>query len=228
MIEAHRLKGFRKGIRLNWVSFGLALALSACTNGIGVGPQSIASAKQNTQFSSLQLTNAWVTPTGGLTAIARKIGPDSQQIIGLANDTTISGDNFLWLRARSGHNAGRFALTDFSNSLEAVPSPFSKLSESNLQSHADSMGTIFWLEYAAGAQSNCILAFRRIDANRRLMPHGTDVLDVMLRNCVQGSVAEALNPIRDSQISVAAIDAAHTPPSGTRMLSPLAAPIPAP
>jgi len=228
MSDVRQFRDLASALSRNLIGIGLGLSLTACANGLVATSKNTLSMQQTTQFSNTPLTSAWVAPTGGLTAIARKLGPDSQQIIGLVNDTTLSGDNFLWQRARAGQSSGRFELKEFSEGLEYIPSPFSKISENNLQSTADSLGPIFWQEYAAGAQTNCVLAFRRIEANRRLMPHGTHVLDVMLRNCVQGSVAQALNPIRDTQISAVAISASNTASGGTRMLSPLAGPIPAP
>lgn len=163
-------------------------------------------------------------------AIDRQLGPESEQIIGLVNDTTLAGDNFLWMRARAtDRNApGRFKLDDFVARVGGVPAPFKGLSDGDLHSATDTLGAYFWLEYRAGAETNCVLAIRRIDASHRLLPQGTSLLEVMLRNCIRGSIEDALNPIRDSQIGVGAVGSTQLAKGGTRMLSPLAAPMPAP
>ncbi len=182
----------------------------------------------STQFTTGPLDAAWVAPQGGLVAIDRQLGPESEQVVGLANNTTLPGDNFLKIRARgtSGNNPGRFRLDDFTKRFGEVPAPFSKLSDSDLRTGTDSLGPFFWLEHRVGTQTNCVLAIRRIDGSRRILPPGTTVLEVMLRNCVRGSVEEALNPIRDSQIGVGAVQGGGPVTGGTRMLSPLAAPLP--
>lgn len=215
---------------LGRVGVAFALGLAACTTSPVLGTMGVGALQTSTQFTVAQMNNAWVAPAGGLVAIHRQLGSESEQIIGLVNNTTLEGDNFLWLRARGANhnNPGRFKLDDFIARVGGVPSPFGGLSDRDLRSGEDALGPFFWLEYRAGAQTNCVLAIRRIDGSRRILPRGTNVLEIMLRNCVQGSVEEALNPIRDSQIGVGAVGAVHSATGGTRMLSPLAAPSPAP
>ena len=69
-----------------------------------------------------------------------------------------------------------------------------------------------------------MLAFRRIGGAERILPRGTNILEAMLRNCVMGSIEQALLPITDRQIGVAAAAGVSTGDGGNRMLSPLAAP----
>ncbi len=222
---------FLRGGRDPGVSRAFLLCLLALGGCVGIpfpGGPGVEELQASTQFSTGPLDGAWVAPQGGLVAIDRKLGTESEQVVGLVNNTTLPGDNFLRIRARGtgGTNPGRFQLDDFIKRFGGVPAPFAELSDSDLRSGADSLGPFFWLEYQAGSQTNCVLAIRRIDASRRILPPGTTVLEVMLRNCVQGSVEEALNPIRDSQIGVGAVPGGGPVTGGTRMLSPLAAPLP--
>ncbi|WP_018304770.1 hypothetical protein [Wenxinia marina] len=173
-----------------------------------------------------RLSLAWAAPRGALIAIQRSLGTEQEQLIGLVNDTTLEGDNILWLRARvpDGRSPGAFRLDDFLSRTEGVPSPFANVSDDDLRRATDTLGTYFYLVYQTGGQTNCVLAFRRIDGAERLLPRGTNIMEVMLRNCVLGPVEQALLPITDRQIGVSAVAAVQTGEGGNRMLSPLAAP----
>jgi hypothetical protein len=181
--------------------------------------------QRTTEYVLQRLDRAWASPTGSLIALQRPVGSEFEQVIGLVNDTTLPGDNQLWLRARvpDGQAAGRFRLEEFLGRIGTIPPPFTEVSDRDLRSATDSLGTYFYLIYRTGGEVNCVLAFRRIDGARRLLPPGTSVMEAMLRNCVPGPIENALLPITDRQIGVAAV-AAATPDGGNRMLSPLAAP----
>ncbi|MBQ2263595.1 MAG: hypothetical protein II336_19810 [Loktanella sp.] len=174
------------------------------------------------QFFITQLRQTWATPDGALIAIERNLGAEREQVIGLQNDTTMAGDNYLWLRARVSRN--RFDLGDLLSRAPAVSTPFAAVNDRDLKSARDSLGTYFFLEYRSGGQTNCVLAFRQIDNTSRLLPAGTNVLEAMLRNCVIGDFAQALRPITDQQISVSANATVSATTGESRMLSPLAAP----
>lgn len=174
------------------------------------------------QFFITQLRQAWAMPDGALIAIERNLGTEREQVIGLQNDTSLAGDNYLWLRARVSRS--RFDLSDLLSRAPAVSTPFTAINDRDLKTGRDSLGTYFYLEYRSGGQTNCVLAFREIDSASRLLPTGTNVLEAMLRNCVIGDIAQALAPITDSQISVSANVAVSAAAGGSRMLSPLAAP----
>jgi len=181
--------------------------------------------QRTTEYVLQRLDRAWAAPSGSLIALQRPVGNEFEQVIGLVNDTTLPGDNQLWLRARvpDGYSAGRFRLDEFLGRIGTIPPPFTEVSDRDLRSANDSLGTYFYLVYRTGGEVNCVLAFRRIDGARRLLPQGTSVMEAMLRNCVPGPIETALLPITDRQIGVAAV-AAATPDGGNRMLSPLAAP----
>ena len=218
-----RFAGWIKPWRMALVAM---LGVAACATAPVLGSLGLDVLQSSQQFVTTRLDQSWAAPRGALIAIQRSLGVEQEQIIGLVNDTTIDGDNFLWLRARvpDGRAAGRFNLNDFLSRTEGVPVPFSAVSDQDLRQGTDTLGTYFYLEYRTGGQTNCVLAFRRIDGASRLLPRGTNVLEVMLRNCVQGSIDVALAPITDRQIGVGAVAGVQTAAGGTRMLSPLAAP----
>ncbi len=180
------------------------------------------------QFARGRLDRMWATSPGALMLVQRTVDGDAEQFIGLPNDTTLAGDNFMWLRAnsgRNGHITERLDLNKMVARVGAVPPPFRTLDNNNLRSSEDSLGPFFWQEYRTGAQTNCVLAIRRLKSGALALPTGTRMLEVMLRNCVNGSIEEALNPIRDTQISRAMPHSTGVA-GGSRLLSPLSAPRP--
>jgi hypothetical protein len=181
--------------------------------------------QRTTEYVLQRLDRVWAAPTGSLIALQRPVGNEFEQVVGLVNDTALPGDNRLWLRARvpDGYPAGRFRLEEFLGRIGTIPPPFTDVSDRDLRSATDTLGTYFYLVYRTGGEVNCVLAFRRIDGAQRLMPSGTTIMEAMLRNCVPGPFEAALLPITDRQIGVAAVAAASTD-DGNRMLSPLAAP----
>ncbi len=214
----------RRTARLIGLPFVLAMA--ACVASPFLGNLSVETLQMSRQFVQQRLDHGWAAPQGAMVAIQRSLGSEAEQIIGLVNETTIEGDNFLWLRARvpDGRNPGRFSLADFMSRTEGVPVPFARVSDENLRRGSDTLGTYFYLEWRSGGSTNCVLAFRRIAGAERILPRGTNVLEVMLRNCVLGSIEEALLPIQDRQIGVAAVAGTEPAGGGNRMISPLAAP----
>lgn len=217
---------FARWIRPRRLAVVALLGLAACATAPVLGSLGIGVLQTSQQFVVTRLDQSWAAPRGAIIAIERSLGVEQEQIIGLVNDTTIDGDNFLWLRARvpDGRGVGRFDLNDFLSRTEGVPVPFAAVSDRDLRQGADSLGTYFYLEYRTGGSTNCVLAFRRIDGASRLLPRGTNVLEVMLRNCVQGPIEQAVAPITDRQIGVGAVAGVQTAGGGNRMLSPLAAP----
>lgn len=202
------------------------LGLAACTTAPGLFAVGTDVMRHVTQYSLGRLDRLWAAPPAPLVMIQRQIGSESQQLIALENTTTLEGDNFLLLIARlpDGRNAGRFILKDFIARVGGAPYPFRTVSESSLRSAEDSAGSYFWLQYNAGAQTSCVLAFRRLEGSARVLPSGTNVMEALLRNCVVGTVEEALLPILGTQISVGTVATATSRTGDSRMLSPLAAP----
>jgi hypothetical protein len=209
------------------VLFPALMALAACSGSPFVMTLGVDTLQMSRQFVLQRLDQSWARPSGALINITRSLGTEAEQIIGLVNETTISGDNSLWLRARvpDGRDPGPFYLQEFMSRTPGVPVPFSHVSDENLFQAADSLGTYFYLEWRSGTSTNCVLAFRRITGAARILPSGTNVLEVMLRNCVQGTIADALAPIKDREISFSATTGTQDVAGSGRMLSPLAAPL---
>ncbi|MFT4854394.1 MAG: hypothetical protein ACI9YR_002795 [Bacteroidia bacterium] len=207
--------------------FPALMALAACTGSPFVQTQGHDMLQVTRQFVVQRLDQSWARPNGAMINITRSLGTEGEQIIGLVNETTISGDNFLWLRARvpDGRDPGLFDLEEFLSRTEGVPVPFSQVSNANLRQDTDSLGNYFYLEWRSGSSTNCVLAFRRIAGAARILPSGTNVLEVMLRNCVQGPIADALAPIQDGEIGFSATAGTQYDAGSGLMLSTLAAPL---
>jgi hypothetical protein len=218
--------GRHSGFRRRIAALAVLVLLPACQPTASGSFLPVDVLQRTTEYVLQRLDRAWASPSGSLIALQRPIGNEVEQIIGLVNDTALQGDNQLWLRARAsgGVSGGTFRLQEFLARVGTVPPPFTEVSDRDLRSAADSLGSYFYLVYRTGGEVNCVLAFRRIDGERRVLPSGTSVMEAMLRNCVLGSVEAALLPITDAQIGISAAAATAVPSGGDRMLSPLAAP----
>jgi hypothetical protein len=82
-----------------------------------------------------------------------------------------------------------------------LPTPFTRIDSGSLRSASDGQGTYSWQEYSAGPNTTCVFAVRRLGSGARSVPAGTRVLDLVLRNCVNGTATDALAPILDNQVS---------------------------
>ncbi|PFG62183.1 hypothetical protein AXZ77_0757 [Thioclava sp. ES.031] len=205
---------------------GGVLALAACTSAPSFS-QLGSAVQTTTQYALGRLSQLWASPEDALIMLHRQVGTEYEQKIGLANPTTLPGDNFLLLMAlaTNGRTTGRFELNQFIEHAGGVPAPFKKIDERNLRSTTDSLGVYFWQEYDAGRQTRCVLAFRRLEPHARVLPKGANAMDVMLRNCVHGSTQTALKPIQDAQIRLGVVADVSTRSGGNLTLSPLAAPL---
>lgn len=210
----------------------LALVLGACAVVPGggdirlpfvPGKLSLNSDAPALQFSRGNLNGLWAAAPEALVMVQRGGNGEAVQIVGLDNATTLSGDNFLWLRAHA-ERGGRFELQNLINDVGGVPTPFSSLDNSDLRSGTDTMGSYNWKKWRSGAKTNCVIAFRRLDHGARNMPKATRSLDIFLRNCVVGSIDDALQPILDNRIGHSVQTTTASTAGGVRSLSPLAGP----
>lgn len=180
-----------------------------------------------TPFQVVPDSQRWVNAPAGLLTMQRALGPQAEQKIVLTNATTFRGENVLLMRARGQdpRYVGRLRLEEFMRRVGGAPEPFTEISDSGLQSGEDALGPYFWTEYSTGTSTLCVLGIRRLEPGSWLPPEGLTVLDIMLRNCVTGTAEEALAPM-----GAAAITGNRAPgpssTSGSRMLSPLAGPMP--
>ncbi|WP_323005419.1 hypothetical protein [Pseudorhodobacter sp.] len=196
--------------------------LVACDPGTLSLGEGVPAPRSSVPHVAVSTSAYWVREPLALVGIQRDLGREDEQILGLVNDTTLKGDNFLLMLAGSqgGADLPAFQLKSFVERVGGAPSPFSRVSDSDLRSGSDALGTYFWLEYRSGAQTNCVLAIRRLGLGSRILPARAKSLDVMLRNCVLGPIELALAPILADRIG----SSVGGNPSGPRLMSPLAGP----
>ncbi|MGO4908475.1 hypothetical protein ACEN2J_09105 [Pseudorhodobacter sp. W20_MBD10_FR17] len=196
----------RSGARalFNRSFLAIALTMAACTTVPLFDQIGIADPKPETQFVRGNLSNIWAEPPGSMVMLQRTANGDYEQLVGLENRTTLKGDNFLWLNANNGSTGQVSKGLDLKKLFERfgdIPSPFTKIDSGSLRSGNDGQGAYAWQEYVAGPNTTCVFAVRRLGSGARSVPSGTRVLDLVLRNCVNGTASDALAPILDNQVS---------------------------
>lgn len=208
--------------------FASLLMVGACNLTTSELSPSLSEAEETTQFVTVPLRQSWVHAPGAVVVTERGLVDSMEQRIGLANQTTIPGDNMITLRARAlqGQMLGRFRYEEFLRRVGGLPVPFTALKSGDLSTGEDELGTYLWAESRSGANTICVLGLRRLDTGMEQMPGGTNVVDMLMRNCVNGTVEQALAPMMATTIAnIAAAGAAPTA-QGIQMLSPLAGPTP--
>lgn len=199
------------------------LALSACMIEPPKLPQTLAEAEETTPLVAVPPSQAWVNPAGLTSVLQRGLVNGSEQRIGLANSTPVPGDNLMILRTRRTFGqTGRFRFDEFMKRVGEVPAPFADLRAGDLRTGQDGIGTYFWAEQRMGAETLCILGLSRLGAGGRQLPGDADALDILVRNCVNGTTDEALAPLLEA--SVGGTPMTGGAPGESRMLSPLAGP----
>lgn len=215
-------------VRYRLAMLAAVLGLSACNLVPPQLPPLLTEVEETTQFVPVPLGQAWVNAPGAVIVTERGLVNSLEQRIGLENRTAVSGDNMLTLRARvvEGQQQGRFRYEEFLRRIGGLPAPFGALKPGDLLTGEDDLGTYFWAENRAGANTVCVLGLRRLGTGIRQMPGNTNVMDVMLRNCVNGEAEQALEPLMAASIGY--IPGVGTTPDrgGIEMLSPLAGPTP--
>lgn len=204
------------------------LAVPACDI-VNINDRLLNSADRRiTQYSTVPAAAAWASVPGQSTVMQRLIGNEVEQVISLPNATAIPGDNQLLMRAsRTGNQAaGRLRLEALRARIGGFPEPFTEVRAQDMMSATDTLGPYSWVTRTFG-QTTCVLAVRKLGAEARPIPAGRNALEVVLRNCVSGPYEAALTPIRDTTLAVGgAIGPGPATTPGTRLLSPLTAPLP--
>jgi hypothetical protein len=214
---------------LNRSALALTLGLAACTTVPFLGDLGLVETKVTTEHTRGNLDRVWAEPPGAMIMLQRNGTNDYEQLVGLENRTTLKGDNFLWLNANDGIGGQVSKGLDLKRLIARfgdVPAPFSRVDNNSLASSSDGLGTYFWQEYRAGPNTVCVFAMRRLGTGARAMPAGTRVLDLVLRNCVNGTASDALAPILDNRVSGNNLYDTTFPATQTRTLSRLAGPRP--
>jgi len=204
---------------------GLSVVMMACVPLSLPNPLAKATLEESVPFAQIAAPAIWISQPAALLGLQRSFAGETEQIVALSNDTTLPGDNFILMVAyvRKGEDLPAFRLEEFVRRAGGAPAPFSKVSDRDLRSGSDSLGTFFWLEYRSGASTNCVLAIRRLGLGSRILPAQSSVMDVMVRNCVLGTIDQALDPIRDDRMG---FGTGSSGGGATRLLSPLAGPSP--
>lgn len=204
----------------------VAWALSACDI-INTGDRLLNPAdKRISDYQLLSPAMGWASVPGQLAVMQRTIGNETEQVILLPNATAIPGDNRMILRAsrRWGEGPGRLRVEALRSRIGGFPAPFQGLDAGSMTTATDGLGPYSYALQTFG-DINCVLAVRKANGADRLIPAKRNALDAVLRNCVLGSAEEALMPIRDTSFGYAGFTGPRGA-SGTRLLSPLAGPLP--
>lgn len=205
------------------MTFAALFSVAGCSATLQL-PFEAETALGNAEWLVRPLDEAWVNaPMSGLLLERRAAGLAEQRLV-LPNETSLRGENLLHLRTVSGITRGpRFDLEHTLTFLDGLPFPFSPDDLDVIRSRDDAAGTLNWIEWTNGAGITCVLALRRLEVGARLIPDYASALDLVMRNCVNGDVEDALAPAGPR------ITAFPAPPGISdgvplRTLSPLAAP----
>lgn len=208
--------------------FIVAAIVGSCagpSNVLKTEPVASESERQVAQFRITERASAWSAQAGTAVLLRRVLPGERQQLIGLVNDTAVRGDNFLLLVAYGAPNSipPGPKLETVLERVGGVPYPFENLSDSDLYQKRDALGPYFWKEFMA-EQTRCVLAVRRLDFDSRIIPAGSSAMEVVLRNCVDGTFEEAIAPLQPQRLAFASDAAVVNGVVRRRVLNPLAAP----
>ena len=162
--------------------------------------ETIEAAEATAEYRMSHPSRALVNAPSALLVLERNLGSSHEQRITLPNATSFRGENVLILRAQTASSASRsrFSLEEMLPRFGGAPSPFTSISDADLMVSEDRYGTFVYTSRRMAEGQVCVLAMRRAETGARPLPRGSTALDMMLRNCIHGSVAEALAPIGDT------------------------------
>lgn len=185
------------GLRL-LAGAALAVGLSACQmSAIGGQSSRTELAEALSEYRIVPASRAYVSVPNALLVMERDLGVALEQRITLPNATTLTGENTIQLRAQTSRSssASRLQLNEILSQFGGAPSPFRSINDSSLSSSTDQYGDVTYTSMRPGGDVTCVLAFRRSQIGARALPRGSSSLDLMMRNCVNGSVQDALAPL---------------------------------
>lgn len=170
------------------------------------------------EYTIVPASRTMVSAPTALIVFERNLGGAIEQRIVLPNATSIRGDNLLHIRAQNAESSRleEFNFDEVVTRFGGLPTPFERLDASGLRSGADSLGSFVYGTETLGTSTVCVLVLRRLGAGARPLPRGTQALDMVMRNCVNGSVEQALAPMSEGALGVGG--------TGRYTLSPHAAP----
>ena len=187
--------------RLSGVLMLCVAALSACQMSSPdrtTSPTELAEALN--EYRIVPASRAYINAPSAVLVMERNLGDATEQRITLPNTTSLSGENTILLRAQSPRSASatRLVLRDVLAQFGGTPSPFSNVTDGALSARSDPYGDITYTVARPGGDITCVLAFRRSQTGARALPRGATALDLMMRNCVSGSLEQALSPLGPS------------------------------
>lgn len=216
--RAARLRpGLRRGL---FQAAGLGLVgalLAACTPAGGdrlasgiyrfAGSQrapSMEMLEQTAEFSVIPASRAMVHAGDALVVMERNLGAAIEQRVVLPNATALRGDNVIHIRAQTASSVrlGEFNFRELTTRFGGLPAPFQRMTEGTLLSGEDTLGSFVYARETVGAGTLCVLVLRRLTMESRPLPRGAQAMDVMMRNCVEGSVEQALAPVGERLLGV--------------------------
>lgn len=179
------------------------LVLAACHGVPGIAPTTELAEALN-EYRIVPSTRAYINTPSALLVMERDLGTTFEQRVTLPNNTALAGENLILLRAQTPRSASgtRLVLRDVLAQFGGTPTPFTNITESGLTARSDTYGDITYTVLRPGGDLTCVLAFRRSQIGARALPRGTSSLDIMMRNCVSGSVEDALAPIGPNAFGV--------------------------
>lgn len=173
------------------------------------------------QYSVVETSRAMVNVPSAVVVFERNLNGAVEQRIVLPNDTAVRGDNVIHVRAQTSDSAQlqRLNFDDLRERFGGLPAPFERLNDNALSSSSDALGSYVFARENVGTQTVCVLVLRRLGVGSRPLPRGTQAIDVVMRNCANGTLEQALAPMSQQTLGVAGTV------SGTNLsLSPHAAP----
>lgn len=180
------------------------------------------------EWMTVAAHEAWVNLPHTPLVLERQTQGVTEQRVLLPNATSLPGENFVYLSAQQPTffvSGGRQQLQQVLAQVGGLPSPFTKEELQALRSREDSAGTLNWAEWTSGAGTTCALALRRLDHGNRMMPDGAIAIDMVMRNCVRGTIEQALAPAGPDMMALTAQNG-RAQGEQARTLSPLAGPLP--
>jgi len=156
------------------------------------------------EYAIVPATRAMVHVPEALVVFERNLGAAMEQRIVLPNTTALRGDNAIQIRAQTGGSArlDEFNFNEITARFGGLPAPFERLTDSALMSGEDSLGSYVYARETIGTGTLCVLVLRRLTVGARPLPRGAQALDVMMRNCVDGSVEQALAPVSERPLGM--------------------------
>ena len=156
------------------------------------------------EYAVVPPTRSMVNAPEALLVFERNLEGAIEQRIILPNATAVRGDNVLHIRAQTAQSAelARFDFNEMSVRFGGLPAPFERLTTGGLETGSDALGSYVYARESLGPNTVCVLVMRRMGVGARPLPRGTQALDMLMRNCVNGTLEEALAPMSDRALAV--------------------------